>query len=132
MSNAAPSAFMCCSAKCTTVTQIEARKQILKRNGHCFCCLRKGHIGRECRSSVCPREHPQQSSDSASNPNNPTPTATNAASNVTTWEVAVLIRLPSTLMLLLPQTRRLPLLHSMYMSTSQYSYRRHKPNCATQ
>ena len=38
------------SDKCQTVTQVEARKQILKKSGRCFVCLKKGHIGRECRS----------------------------------------------------------------------------------
>ena len=93
VSNMAPSALMCCfcqqahpPAKCTTVTQIEARKQILKQSGRCFRCLRKGHIGRECRSStkcshcngrhhasVCPREPLQQLSNNASSQVNPIP-----------------------------------------------------------
>ena len=38
------------SATCETVTQVDARKQILRRSGRCFVCLRRGHIGRECRS----------------------------------------------------------------------------------
>ena len=36
---------------CTTVTNVNARKQMLRSNGRCFNCLRKGHIGRNCRSS---------------------------------------------------------------------------------
>ena len=56
------------------MTQSEARKQILKKSGRCFCCLKRGHISRECRSphkclectgrhhiSICPRS---DSSDS--------------------------------------------------------------------
>lgn len=35
---------------CNTVTQVEARKQSLRRNGRCFSCLRKGHLSRDCRS----------------------------------------------------------------------------------
>ena len=49
--------FSCCycqqqhSAKdCATVTSISARKQILRNSGRCFNCLRKGHVGRLCRS----------------------------------------------------------------------------------
>ena len=35
---------------CTTVKGIEDRKQILRKSGRCFTCLRRGHISRECRS----------------------------------------------------------------------------------
>ncbi len=35
---------------CSIVPQIEARKQILRRSGRCFSCLRKGHLVRDCRS----------------------------------------------------------------------------------
>ena len=38
------------SGTCGTVVQIDARKQILKKSGRCFVCLRRGHISRECRS----------------------------------------------------------------------------------
>ena len=34
----------------TVVSQVEDRKQILRKSGRCFVCLRKGHISRECRS----------------------------------------------------------------------------------
>ena len=36
---------------CNTVTQVEARKQLLRRNGRCFSCLRRGHLSRDCRST---------------------------------------------------------------------------------
>ena len=46
---------------CTIVTSQEERKRILKSAGRCFACLRKGHIGRECRSRgrcrVCNGKH---------------------------------------------------------------------------
>ena len=32
------------SASCTVVTQISARKQILRKKGKCFVCLRTGHL----------------------------------------------------------------------------------------
>ena len=38
------------------MTQVDARKQILRSSGRCFICLRKGHISRDCRSrSKCPK-----------------------------------------------------------------------------
>ena len=59
VSNVVPSQPTCCfcqkphpPSKCTTVTQVEARKQILKRSGRCFCCLKRGHLSRKCRSSI--------------------------------------------------------------------------------
>ena len=63
MSGASPSNPSCCycqqahsSNSCGVVTSIDSRKQILKRSGRCFSCLRKGHISRECRSvNKCPK-----------------------------------------------------------------------------
>ena len=59
VSSAAPTTVSCCfcrqqhpSNACTTVTQVEARKDILKRGGRCFCCLKRGHLGRDCRSLI--------------------------------------------------------------------------------
>ena len=45
---------------CDTVTQVEARKQSLRRNARCFSCLRRGHLSREGYStwSVCLSVHP--------------------------------------------------------------------------
>ena len=37
--------------ECTAVTDANSRKQMLRANGRCYNCLRKGHIGRSCRSS---------------------------------------------------------------------------------
>ena len=49
------------SNNCGIVTQIETRKQILRKSGHCFNCLRRGHLSRDCRSrsrcSKCSRKH---------------------------------------------------------------------------
>ena len=36
---------------CTNVVQVDDRKQLLRRNGRCFSCLRKGHLVRDCRSN---------------------------------------------------------------------------------
>ncbi len=40
------------SAKCPTVTEPGARKEILKKQGQCFVCLKKGHLFREYKSNV--------------------------------------------------------------------------------
>ena len=49
------------SANCKTVTNVVARKDILKRSGRCFVCLKKNHISRECQSNnkcfKCGRRH---------------------------------------------------------------------------
>ena len=54
-SNTAPQCSYCqqshSSAKCSTVTDIASRKHILKTSGHCFNCLRRNHVSRECKSS---------------------------------------------------------------------------------
>ena len=46
---------------CTTVTDGEVRKKILKKSGRCFVCLKRGHISKECRSkykcSKCGNRH---------------------------------------------------------------------------
>lgn len=53
--NSSPSCCYCqqthLSSACKVVTQVEARKQILRKAGRCFNCLRRGHLGRECRST---------------------------------------------------------------------------------
>ncbi len=36
---------------CTTVSEVDARKQILRKAGRCYSCLRRGHLSRHCRSS---------------------------------------------------------------------------------
>ena len=40
------------SSNCSVVTSPESRKQILKRKGKCFLCLKTGHLSRSCQSSV--------------------------------------------------------------------------------
>jgi len=39
------------SNSCPTVTDTAERKRILKTSGRCFVCLRKYHMGRDCRSN---------------------------------------------------------------------------------
>ena len=40
------------SSSCNVVTSPASRKQILKRKGKCFLCLKTGHLSRSCQSSV--------------------------------------------------------------------------------
>ena len=40
------------SSSCRTVVDVTERKQILRRTGRCFVCLRKNHMSRECRSTM--------------------------------------------------------------------------------
>ena len=39
------------SAKCSSITDIATRKQILKSSGRCYNCLRRNHVSRDCKSS---------------------------------------------------------------------------------
>ena len=56
------------SAKCQAVSDISARRNLLRKQGRCFLCLRKNHLARDCTSpskclncsqlhhvSICPR-----------------------------------------------------------------------------
>ena len=51
------------SASCTKVSTIPARREILRKEGCCFVCLRKGHRANECQSHRkcrrCGRKHHQ-------------------------------------------------------------------------
>ena len=40
------------SAKCEIVSNPQARKVILRKQGRCFVCLRKNHLSKDCRSNV--------------------------------------------------------------------------------
>ena len=40
------------SSNCTTVTNIDARNDVLRKSGRCFICLRRNHISRVCRSNA--------------------------------------------------------------------------------
>ena len=40
------------SSNGTTVTNIDARKDVLRKSGRCFICLRRNHISRACRSNA--------------------------------------------------------------------------------
>ena len=39
------------SQQCESVSSIEQQKQLLRQTGRCFVCLKRGHLGRDCRSS---------------------------------------------------------------------------------
>ena len=39
------------SASCSTVTGVSARKEVLRKAGRCYICLRKNHLSRNCRSN---------------------------------------------------------------------------------
>ena len=49
------------SSLCRTVADTNSRKQILRKSGRCFVCLRKYHTGRDCRSNqkctICHGQH---------------------------------------------------------------------------
>ena len=66
------------SASCLKITDINARKTILKRDKRCFKCLRKGHGAEQCDKSCrkCKRRHhqsicPEQTNNSPRNTNTP-------------------------------------------------------------
>ena len=81
------------SLDCTVVTQVDERKQLLRRTGRCFSCLRKGHLSRNCRTTsrcqTCRGKHPTTVSQSATesttsnfNPSAPEFTPTEHASTL--------------------------------------------------
>ena len=50
------------TAKCNNVTDIDKRKEILRKQGRCYCCLKGSHIAKECQSQIrsflsCGRRH---------------------------------------------------------------------------
>ena len=40
------------SSKCTVVTDVQARKNILRNKARCFTCLKSGHKARNCKSKI--------------------------------------------------------------------------------
>ena len=40
------------SSKCNVVTSAESRKQVLRKKGRCYLCLKSGHLSRNFKSSV--------------------------------------------------------------------------------
>lgn len=50
------------SSSCTTVTDIAARKEVLRKSGRCYVCLKRHHLSRDCRSTYncrkCRGRHP--------------------------------------------------------------------------
>ena len=70
------------SNSCQTVTDPSERKQILRRTGRCFVCLRKHHTSRECRSTLkcthCNGRHHVSICTAASTQNPPSTTKGNA------------------------------------------------------
>ena len=79
-SSSAPSCVYCqdshTSLSCKKVVGAEPRRAILKSAGRCFVCLRKNHLGRNCRSdskchncqgrhhtSICFRRNPTNTTD---------------------------------------------------------------------
>ena len=49
------------SSDCSKVTQVDARRQLLRKAGRCFSCLRKGHLSKYCcasnRCQLCNGRH---------------------------------------------------------------------------
>ena len=44
------------SVNCQVFNTVQARKEVLKHNGNCFVCLRKGHRYHDCHSGAKCRE----------------------------------------------------------------------------
>ena len=40
-------------AECNVVSDIDRRKEILRRFGRCFVCLKRGHVARSCTATSC-------------------------------------------------------------------------------
>ena len=40
------------SSKCNVVTSTESRKEVLKKKGKCFLCLKQGHLARSCQAHM--------------------------------------------------------------------------------
>ena len=40
------------SQNCQAVTGIDSRREVLRKTGRCYICLRKGHVSRTCRSRI--------------------------------------------------------------------------------
>jgi len=49
------------ASRCTSVTNIATRRELLRKQGRCFVCLRTGHLGRNCPSRYscrkCKKKH---------------------------------------------------------------------------
>lgn len=69
------------SSECGAVTDVGARKDILKKSGRCFTCLKKFHVSRDCRSagrcsnchgrhhvSICSKRHATGARDTPTEP----------------------------------------------------------------
>lgn len=41
------------SLKCDVVTNVQARKELLKKEGWCYVCLRKSHLANDCSMKSC-------------------------------------------------------------------------------
>ena len=39
------------SSSCNTITDVAARKELLRKSGRCFVCLKRHHLSRDCRSN---------------------------------------------------------------------------------
>ena len=58
------------STEWTIVVQVDERKQLLRRAGRCFSCLRRGHLSRNCRTtSRCQTCHGKHHTSIRSRPN---------------------------------------------------------------
>ena len=74
------------SASCDKVTDINARRDILRRDKRCFMCLKRGHLVEHCDKScrICKRRHHQsicQEKSPCDPPNSYTPTEEQGFSN---------------------------------------------------
>ena len=105
---------------CKTVVQIDAQKEILRKSGRCFTCLRRGHLARECRSrsrcskcggrhhiAICPDapttspklHHVPTSSANSAQTSSPASLNPNAASFTTPTTTSLLVGTKKTMML---------------------------------
>ena len=78
------------SAKCNIVTELKARLAIIKGQGRCFVCLKKGHLSRNCTSKIkcyfCKQRH--HASLCESNPSRmaPNQVAPGGSANPLQWQ----------------------------------------------